>query len=151
MLKPQSFCHDQSSCGEGQPDQAPQSFSSPRLFAPLDEDQIGEPFYRFQQLKRIDPRSAFEAFSQFKTAMIRRMDSEDVELFPAFEARVGKEVCNISDTLRQEHEEIRRVLNEIEVKLSRSDFSTQMEERALEAALIAHNHRETNVVYSALE
>jgi RNA polymerase-binding transcription factor DksA len=53
--------------------------------------------------------------------------------------------------MRQEHEQIREILNEIEWKLSRSDFATEAEERALEAALIAHNHRETRVVYSALE
>jgi iron-sulfur cluster repair protein YtfE (RIC family) len=116
-----------------------------------DEDQIGGPFYKFQQLKRSDPRAAIQSFAQFKTALIRRMDSEEADLFPAFEARVGKHAGNISESMRLEHQQIKKILNSIEAKLSQSKFSTELEEQDLEAALIAHNHRETQVVYSALE
>lgn len=150
MLKPQSICHHQSSPAS-QPGQSLQDSGSSPLLDPHDEDQIGEPFYKFQQLKRVDIPAAVQAFSQFKTALTRRMASEERDLFPSFEARIGKQVKSISETMRQEHEQIRRILNEIELKLSRSDFATEAEERALEAALIAHNHRETRVVYSALE
>jgi RNA polymerase-binding transcription factor DksA len=151
MQKSQSLCHHQSSSCAGQPDQAARSLGSSQLFDPLDEDQIGEPFYKFQHLKRVDVPAAVQAFSQFKTALTRRMASEETDLFPSFEARIGKQAKSISESMRQEHEQIREILNEIEWKLSRSDFATEAEERALEAALIAHNHRETRVVYSALE
>jgi len=150
MLKPQSICHHQSSPAS-QPGQSLQDPGSSPLFDPHDEDQIGEPFYKFQQLKRVDIPGAIQAFLQFKYGLTRRMASEESDLFPSFEARVGKQARNISETMCQEHEHIRGILNEIEVKLSRSDFATEAEERALEAALIAHNHRETRVVYSALD
>jgi len=66
-------------------------------------------------------------------------------------ARSGEHANAISETMRLEHQQIREILKTIELKLSLSDFATEMEERALEAALIAHNHRETRVVYSARE
>lgn len=151
MRKEQSLGHRKSSSCADQPDQATRNHSPSRVFDPHDEDQIGEPFYKFQRLKGSDVPAAIQAFSQFKTAIARRMASEESDLFPSFEARVGKQASNISETMRHEHRQIRGILNEIEMKLSRSDLATEAEERALEAALIAHNHRETRIVYSALE
>lgn len=116
-----------------------------------DEDQIGQPFYRYQQLKGGNPPGAIKVFSQFKIALTRRMDSEEVELFPRFEVRVGKYGKKISETMRQEHQQIRDLLNAIEMKLSLADLKTEAEEHALEAALVAHNYREKSIVYSALE
>jgi iron-sulfur cluster repair protein YtfE (RIC family) len=116
-----------------------------------DEDQIGEPFYKFQQLKRSNPAAAVQSFAHFKVALMRRMDAEEAELFPAFETRVGKHAGNISEAMRVEHQQIKNILNSIEAKLSSADLKTEAEERALEAALIAHNHRETRVLYFALE
>ena len=151
MLKPQSICHHQSSPAASEPGQSLQDPGSSPLLDPHDEDQIGEPFYKFQQLKRVDIPGAIQAFLHFKAGLTRRMASEESDLFPSFEARVGKQARHISETMRQEHEQIRGILSEIELKLSRSDFATEAEERALESALIARNHRETRVVYSALD
>lgn len=131
--------------------QAQANDGSPATLHVQDEDQIGGPFYKFQQLKRSDPRAAIQSFAQFKAALMRRMDSEEADLFPAFEARVGKDAGNISESMRLEHHQIRGILNAIEVKLSTADLKTEAEERAIEAALMAHNHREMRVVYSALE
>jgi hemerythrin-like domain-containing protein len=131
--------------------QAPANDGALTMLHISDEDQIGVPFYRFQQLKRSDPQGAIQSFAQFKAALMRRMDSEDAELFPAFEARVGEHTNDISESMRVEHQQIREILKSIEAKLFLSKLSTEVEERDLEAALIAHNHRETRVVYSALE
>lgn len=146
MIRDQQF-----SASKQQHDPASENSGSSAFHDAQDEDQIGEPFYRFQQLKHSDPRAAIQVFSQFKIALTRRMDSEEVELFPIFEVRVGKYGKKISETMRQEHQQIRDLLNAIEMKLSLADLKTEVEERALEAALVTHNHRETSIVYSALE
>lgn len=116
-----------------------------------DEDRIGEPFHRFQALKGTDLAAATSCFSQFKAGLLRRMDWEDAHLFPAFSERAGKSADTVAAAMRQEHEKIRELLTAIEQKLTRSDPATEVEERELEAVLSNHNHRETRVVYSALE
>ena len=131
--------------------QAPASEAALAGLNAQDEDQIGGPFYSFQQLKQSDPHAAIQSLAHFKAALMRRMDSEEADLFPAFEVRVGKHARNISQSMRLEHQQIREILKSIEAKLSLSKFSTELEEQGLEAALISHNHRETHVVYSALE
>ena len=118
---------------------------------PSEAGQIGAPFHRFQALKATDLGAATRCFGQFKAGLLQRMAWEDAHLFTAFVERTGSDGANAGATMRLEHEQIRDLLRAIERKLIQSDSATEPEERALEAALIAHNHRESRIVYSALE
>lgn len=118
----------------------------------LDQDErIGEPFYRFQALKPTALADATRFFSEFRQAMIQRMDWEDRHLFREFAHRIGVGAESITGRMRQEHQQIRQLLDAIAGKLARSDAATEREERELENLLSAHNDHEHKVVYSAFE
>lgn len=116
-----------------------------------EEEQIGEPFHRFQTLKATDFSTAVKCFSEFKSAISRRIQWEEKEMFPAFLQRVGGGLENTCDTLRKEHREIIKLLDAIEVKLARANPATDAEEAALQRLLANHNHREHDVIFPAFE
>lgn len=114
-------------------------------------NRIGEPFHRFQALKPTALSDATSAFSEFREAMIQRMEWEDHHLFREFADRVGVGAESITGRLRQEHLQIRQLLDAIAGKLAHSDPDTEREERELENLLSAHNHHEHKVIYAAFE
>lgn len=117
----------------------------------MDEEHIGEPFHRFQALKPTDYPAAVKCFAEFKTAIARRIQWEEEEVFPEFLQRVGGGLESTCDSLRAEHREVLTLLDAIDAKLSRSHMATDAEEAALQKLLTAHNHKEHSVVYPALE
>ena len=124
---------------------------TPRDGAGLDEDEIGEPFHRFQALKGTDFKAAVKCFAEFKTGIARRIRWEEEALFPEFLQRVGGGLETTCDALREEHREVVKLLEAIEAKLSRSDAATEAEETALQKLLATHNHKEHTIVFPALE
>ena len=116
-----------------------------------DEEQIGEPFHRFQALKATDFPAAAKCFAEFKSALTRRIQWEEEQVFPEFLQRVGGSLAGTCDTLRTEHREVARLLAAIEAKLARAESATGIEEAALQKLLAAHNHREHRVIFPALE
>ena len=117
----------------------------------LNDEEIGEPFHRFQVLKASDFPAAVKCFTEFKNAIIRRIQWEEAEVFPEFLQRVGGGLESTCDSLREEHREVIKLLNAIETKLSRPDMATDTEETALQRLLAAHNHKEHTIVFPALE
>ena len=117
----------------------------------LQEEQIGEPFHRYQTLKSSDFPAAVKCFGEFKNALTRRIHWEETEIFPEFQRRVGGGLESTCDALRQEHREVLELLSAIEMKLSRADLATEAEEAALQKLLAAHNQREHSIIFPALE
>ncbi len=115
------------------------------------DEQIGEPFHRFQALKTTDFPAALKSFAKFKTAIARRIQWEEEELFPEFLQRVGGGLESTCDALREDHREIAKLLDTIEAKLSQANPATEAEEATLQGLLAAHNHREHTVFFPALE
>ncbi|MCW5552073.1 MAG: hemerythrin domain-containing protein [Verrucomicrobiae bacterium] len=129
------------------------SAAKPSLFSDswLQEEQIGEPFHRFQTLKSSDLPAAVKCFGEFKNALIRRIHWEETEIFPEFQRQVGGGLESTCDALQQEHREVLELLSAIETKLSRANPATEVEEAALQTLLASHNHKEHTVVFPALE
>jgi hypothetical protein len=117
----------------------------------LEEELIGEPFQRFQAVKATNLPAAVKCFSEFKSAISRRIQWEEKEVLPAFLQRVGGGLENTCDTLREEHREIIKLLDAIEAKLALANPATDAEEAALQRLLANHNHMEHRVVFPALE
>ena len=117
----------------------------------LQEEEIGEPFRRFQTLKSSDFPAAVKCFGEFKSALCRRIHWEETEMFPEFQRRVGGGLESTCEALRQEHREVLELLSAIEMKLSRAILATAIEEAALQTLLASHNHKEHTVVFPALE
>lgn len=134
----------------GQPTGNP-PLPTPREGAALDEDQIGEPFQRFQAFKGTDFRAAVKCFAEFKAGIARRVQWEEGVVFPNFLERAGGGLQNTCDGLRQEHQEVLRLLEAIEAKLVNSNPATEAEEAALQELLATHNHKEHRIVFPAFE
>lgn len=117
----------------------------------LNDEEIGEPFHRFQTLKASNFPAAAQCFAEFKIAITRRIQWEEAEVFPEFLHRVGGGLEDTCDLLREEHREVIKLLIAIEAKLSRLDRATDTEETALQRLLAAHNHKEHTIVFPALE
>jgi iron-sulfur cluster repair protein YtfE (RIC family) len=115
------------------------------------EDSIGEPFHRFQTLKTSDFPAAVQCFREFQSAITRRIQWEEAEIFPEFLRRMNGGLASTCDVLRQEHREVLTLLDTIAAKLSRANPATEAEEAALHQLLAAHNHKEHNVVFPALQ
>lgn len=116
-----------------------------------EEEQLGVPFHRFQQLKQSNLGEATRCFADFKTGILRRIEWEEATLFPQFDEKIGVPVGDITASLRAEHGEIRAHLEAIELKLSLQNLATDSDEAALEALLSAHNHREHDAIYPVFE
>ena len=117
----------------------------------MNDEEIGEPFHRFQVLKASDFPAAVKCFTEFKNAIIRRIQWEEAEVFPEFLQRVGGGLEGTCDLLREEHREVMKLLIAIEAKLNRLDKATDTEETALQRLLAEHNHKENSIVFPALE
>jgi len=117
----------------------------------LNDEEIGEPFHRFQTLKSSNFPAAAKCFAEFKIAITRRIQWEEAEVFPEFLHIVGGGLEGTCDLLREEHREVIKLLVAIEAKLSRLDRATDTEETALQRLLAAHNHKEHTIVFPALE
>lgn len=91
------------------------------------------------------------SFAKFKTAIARRIQWEEEELFPEFLQRVGGGLGSTCDALCEDHREIAKLLDTIEAKLSQANPATEAEEATLQKLLAAHNHREHTVFFPALE
>lgn len=115
------------------------------------EEPIGQPFHRFQELKGSDFPAAVRCFAEFKSALSRRIRWEEEEIFPQFLQRVGTGLENTCDGLRQEHRQIAQLLDAIAAKLAGANPATEAEEAALQRLLSAHNHKEQDIVFPALE
>ena len=120
------------------------------MYAWPDAEDIGEPFHRFQALKGTDFPAAVKCFEAFNSAITRRIQWEEEQVFPEFLSRVGGGLANTCATLRKEHREIGQLLAAIAAKLDRADSATEAEEAALHNLLAAHNHQEHRVVFPAL-
>jgi hypothetical protein len=117
----------------------------------LNAEPIGEPFHRFQALKASDFPAAVKCFTEFKSALARRIHWEEEEVLPKFQQRVGGGLQRTCDRLRQEHQEVLKLLDTIAAKLASANPATEPEEADLQRLLAAHNHKEHDVVFPALE
>lgn len=117
----------------------------------LYDELIGEPFHRFQALKARDLPAAVQCFGEFQSAITRRIQWEEAEIFPEFLRRMNGGLESTCYALRQEHREVLTLLDTIAAKLSRANPATAAEESALQKLLAEHNRKEHTVVYPALQ
>ncbi len=116
-----------------------------------DHQQLDALFHQFQSSKASDPTGAQKAFEHFKAGLERHIVWEEQILFPSFDRRFGHFQDGPTGVMRGEHQQIRRFLDAIALKLARHDFGTEEEEMALEAVLCPHNQKEENILYPMLD
>ena len=116
-----------------------------------DHQQLDTLFHQFQSSKESDPAGAQTAFQNFRTGLERHIAWEEQILFPSFDRRFGHFQDGPTGVMRWEHQQIRRFLDAIALKLNHQDFRTEEEEMALEAVLCPHNQKEESILYPMLD
>ncbi len=116
-----------------------------------DHDRLDELLRTYRQLKQTDFASARQAFREFKFGLQRHIIWEETVLFPLFEDKTGMRDLGPTAVMRAEHREIGRRLEALHDKVRRQDLDSDQEEESLLQALAAHNHKEENVLYPAID
>jgi iron-sulfur cluster repair protein YtfE (RIC family) len=116
-----------------------------------DHDRLDQLLETYRRLKRVDFAKAREAFREFKTGLQRHILWEEGILFPLFEEKTGMHDHGPTVVMRAEHQEIGRRLEALHDKVRRQDMESDAEEQGLLQALFAHNQKEENVLYPAID
>jgi len=115
-----------------------------------DHDRLDGLFKKFQDLKRRDLLKAKELFKEFKFGLQRHIIWEEEILFPLFEEKTGI-TSGPTQVMRMEHRQIRGHLESIHKKVQDQNPDTDQEEEMLLAVLSAHNQKEENILYPAVD
>ena len=116
-----------------------------------DHDRLDGLFTEFQGLKRQDAAAAKLKFKAFITGLSRHIVWEEEILFPLFEERTGMANFGPTEIMRQEHLMIKRHLDAIHDKVRVADPESDLEEKALLDVLKAHNLKEEQILYPAID
>lgn len=116
-----------------------------------DHDRLDELFRRFQGLKDYDYLKAKERFREFKTGLQRHIIWEEEILFPLFEAKTGVSGYGPTEVMRQEHRQIKHLLETIRSKVQMVNVESEKEELELVEVLGQHNWKEEKILYPAID
>lgn len=116
-----------------------------------DHDRLDRLLETYRQLKRVDFARAKEAFKQFRFGLQRHILWEENILFPLFEEKTGMRDRGPTFVMRAEHREIGKWLEALHDKVRAHDVDSDREEEVLFETLFAHNHKEENVLYPAMD
>jgi regulator of cell morphogenesis and NO signaling len=116
-----------------------------------DHDRLDELLATYRRSKRVDFDRAKRAFKQFKVGLQQHILREEGVLFPLFEEKTGMRDNGPTVVMRAEHRGIARRLEAIHDKVRVHDVDTDQEEEALVEILSAHNHKEENILYPAID
>ncbi|MBI4436679.1 MAG: hemerythrin domain-containing protein [Candidatus Omnitrophica bacterium] len=125
-----------------------------QLIAPYyeaDHDRLDGLFRNFQSSKRSDFSKAKESFREFKIGLQRHIIWEEEILFPLFEEKAGMKGMGPTEVMRQEHRQIKNLLEAIHHKVAKQDPGSDAEETALLEVLGAHNQKEEKILYPAID
>lgn len=116
-----------------------------------DHDRLDQLLETYRQLKRVDFPRAKQAFKEFKTGLQRHIIWEETILFPLFEQKSGMVDRGPTAVMRAEHREIGRCLEALHDRVRRQDADSDREEQELIQILFAHNQKEEQVLYPAID
>lgn len=116
-----------------------------------DHDRLDDLFRKFQQMKRKDFNEAKGFFKQFKAGLQRHIVWEEEILFPLFERKTGLSEHGPTEVMRREHRLIGQYLEQIHEKVKLGDPETNDEEQLLLNTLFAHNQKEEQILYPAID
>ncbi|MDH4195452.1 MAG: hemerythrin domain-containing protein [Nitrospirota bacterium] len=117
-------------------------------FMAQDHDRLDDMFKQFQAIKEQNASKARSLFQEFLTGLHRHIVWEEDILFPVFEAE-AQMVKDHGPTgvMRNEHQQIKAFLKQIQAKVAEGNLSTEEEEEGLLQVLTAHNVKEEKILY----
>lgn len=101
------------------------------LFYTDDHEQLDGYFWKFQELKRQDYAQAKEYFKKFKFGLQRHIVWEEEILYPLFEKKTGMRDGGPTFVMREEHRQIKDLLEEVHKKVQHCNPESDEEERLL--------------------
>lgn len=116
-----------------------------------DHDKLDEYFQCFQKTKRRDYARAGECFEKFESGLRRHIAWEEEILFPLFEEKTGMTDGGPTFVMREEHRQIKALLEEVHKKVQRRDPESDQEEQQLFEVLKQHNYKEEAILYPAID
>lgn len=116
-----------------------------------DHDELDGYFKGYCILKREDYEQAKEGFRKFESGLQRHIVWEENILFPLFEEKTGMNNSGPTFIMREEHRQIKEYLKQIYAKVEQNDPDTGLEEQLLLDLLKAHNQKEENILYPAID
>lgn len=116
-----------------------------------DHDKLDEHFQCFQKTKRQDYARAGEYFEKFESGLRRHIAWEEEILFPLFEEKTGMTDGGPTFVMREEHRQIKALLEEVHKKVQRRDPESDREEQQLFEVLKQHNYKEEAILYPAID
>jgi regulator of cell morphogenesis and NO signaling len=116
-----------------------------------DHDRLDGLFNDYQSSKAADLTKARERFQQFKAGLEQHIAWEEEILFPQFDQKTGMHGAGPTEIMRIEHHEIKRLLGAIADKIEHANADTDLEDGALLSILGAHNQKEENILYPAID
>ncbi len=116
-----------------------------------DHDRLDMVFKQFQRKKEFSTAQAKPYFKIFNNGLKRHIVWEEDVLFPAFEEKTGMKDSGPTFVMREEHRRIGALLEELHNKVRRADPSSDVEEAQLVEILTAHNQKEEQVLYPAMD
>jgi regulator of cell morphogenesis and NO signaling len=119
-------------------------------FYEKDHDRLEILFRDYMKFKNLHFAKAREDFVAFKHGLERHIAWEKEILFPIFQAKTGIVEGPIA-VLEDEHRQILRILERINLKMQRNDASSSRLEHDLVVILGHHNVKEENVLYPVLD
>lgn len=116
-----------------------------------DHDDLDNSLKQFQTLKRVDFAQAKPFFRNFKFGLQRHILWEEEILFPIFESKTGMKISGPTAVMRQEHALIKDALEVLHLKVRQNNPDSDQEEKILIDLLRAHNQKEENILYPAID
>ena len=118
-------------------------------FLTADHDRLDGILESFQEWRAKDSTKARSFLTQFTLGLQRHLLWEESILFTLFEQRTGQ--SGLTNTLRAEHEEIRKWLAALNQKVEQNEAECDHEEKMLVEELGGHNAREEYALYPELD
>jgi len=115
-----------------------------------DHDRLDSLFKAYSEKKREDVKLAKPYFREFLKGLRRHIVWEEEVLFPFFEKATGM-TSGPTEVMRQEHRVIGPIMDRIHDKVRQANADTDAEEAELLAVLTAHNDKEENILYPAID
>lgn len=121
-------------------------------FMSIDHDRLDAIFGDFKNLKRSDPSGAMKLFLDFKAGLQTHIAWEEDILFPIFERGTGMNEAGPTAIMRMEHRQIKDFLGKIDQIILDAGLKGGDEaEISLLQVLEAHNQKEENILYPAID
>lgn len=116
-----------------------------------DHDRLDDLFEKFREIRERTPGNGADFFELFKAGLEQHIQWEEQILFPVFEQKTGMVGQGPTVVMRLEHQEIKKLLSEIDSGIRSQKEETKRYAQALFDILKEHNTKEEEILYPMID